>query len=1466
MKPIALLIISAYSCLAAIGNFSVLGTTATQALIAYTAPDGNACTIQVSTSAALTPLALDVDPGTFANSNSDLSRPSTATSGLSRRVVIGQRTAQYATAGTYAGVRHFSRSLQANTPYFGMITCPSTGDTLAFAFTTTNIPLGQVYGDPWLGDPTHPGDQPWPESVAGLTPESFTDPLTGTNNVRIGMRDNAPTTWSPAFAAAFNQGQVTPCDSAGPWVNPCGMVTGGSGSTTVGNSTAPLVLRIPMQTYAPWTTSYASGVSIDQLGVSLAGFVNSANSAFRTLAACLSMNGGVSCASPIYTAIAPQTSGTIAFGQTGASALGACGGAYPCWLLDTNPRINSQETIAHSGTGTITNAGGTYYLANSGSNDWFSLYWIMGGAGTIRVSSNNNACTSPPVTTTSAEYRIASFTDPTGAGLNGNYIQLAAGSTPPTGSIYWCEQNFTVMLWRNVAPTDGSTVTLTSGLLNVSGSYSPGIPDNGTPTACMNTPVYGGYFCLWGEMYWINPSTQSVVYWGLPVSSDNGSGTATITNSWFRSPAPNAALVDQTQSNLTFYIPGADNCWYKANGCAVTDTQTSGPLVLQAVFTPTATPVQPPLPQCSDCQIGNATITASDAYSTTWSVTSPSPWTMKWTNLTPQVTSTTCLGVASVGCGVVQQMSVFDPSLIPSQFDQGGIQWTCNLGIGVSQGTFVFACNSYNGDSPAWILAFNAGDGNPAHAGQSGGPQIIGAINTFNTPKGAVADGQTALTGHDLHAIVESGETGWFGIIGNSEPPVTTTSTTIPSSGPAKCNTFLSTLSSTADCIAIQMNSYTNQSLASVTSISGTAPTGSVGAACQMQSFNNGLQGGNATVTLHTANSWTGATTQIVWNGTQASAAPTSAYISGCGVNSTVTIASTVTTVTGYEPYFYQNLINFKGDPGELRTTQLGDSACFGSSASSCNWANQTSELMTLRIKNYNGTPGLFVFQRGDYAGAELARSGTTYLSWESWNSYQTTVNNGTSGTGVNAWWNPTAGCAGAPDPHGDCLREDSNQSGGHQEYRNGGESSTMNIPAWSIPSSILGAQNAWPGDWQVIQGYIPGIFSLPPAAETPYAVPGVNYVSINPPFDGIYGMPFASDGQTHPNAPGANASAYEAAQAFDNVCINGESEAPNFSWIAGQLYRSRPGTVTDPDDFFSVGGQGTPASGDIGAVYINRKILATAASCGSHPLVDVSGPASAIGSGTASAYTYCVTRVNGECVAGSLAGDIYVNCPGVTMTGCAGGSYHGGVPFGIGADICLDNITRVANTVVQYTLRATDYYGSYTRSLASATSRLRMVDNFENNQLLPDNSFLLYSQEFLNYDRQNLWMLQMPPYPPLDSVNRGNFVPISVSFTPPAGTNNTVIDFGYQEYAQSGVPYCTTRLDVCEATAATVPSGYQPFKFASETPIGITCGSPPCTITIPAIAQRELYYRLRYQNAGGGTIQVGPWQIQGVP
>ena len=1330
MKTIALSIISAGACLAAIGNLRVLGTTATQALIAYTAPDANACTIQLSQSAGLTPLALDVDPGTFANSNFDLSRAGTVTAGLSRTIVLGQRTAQFATAGPYSGVRHFSRSLEAYTPYFGQITCPSTGDNVTFSFTTGNIPLGQTYGDPWLSDPLHPGDQPWPESLGGLTPESFDDPYTGLFLYRVGVRGNVPTIWNLAFGSAFNQGQATPCDSAGPWISPCN-VTAGSGNTTVGNSTAPLVLRPPMATHPPWLASYGAAFSLDQLGTSLTGLVNSATTAFRVLDICLSLNGGASCASSIHQMIMGQTSRTQTVGQAPTSPWNLTQFGTTSWELDTTPRLNGQETSVHSGTATVTNNSGTYTVTNNNTGDSFSLYWVAGGNGAIRLSSNNDACTTPPATTTSAEYRIGSFAD-------GNNLVLASG-TPPTGSnIYWCADNFAIMVWRDQAPTDGSTVTLTAAKLNALGSYFPSYPDSGAGTACFNKLVYGGYFCLYGGLYWINPTGPSVAYYGSPEGpGKDGSGTP-ITNSWTTAYAPvrETAGIDQTATDFTFYMIS-----YDPGG--------AGPLVIQGVFNPGSTPTQPstPVSGIGTAQIQNATVASTTAYSVTWSNG------LTFTNLTPQ---------SSMSESVFQQAAAFDSTFNPAYLSG----FNCGLTAAASQGVFFLACYVGGGDTPAWVFAFTPGDGNPAHAGASGGPKLIGLINTFNTPNPAYFTGwpvpstQGTLVGRSLHALGETGETGWVNITGNDYEPINTSATSIPATS-AACSTFAGLGSLSGQCVLIQINSYTYDS------------------------------------------------------------------------------------VTGYEPYFKAPPpLSFLGTPGELRTTQIGDTACFTTvSAESCHWSGQAHEIGTLEIKHYSGVNGAWIFQRQAY-GAQMAVTGPIALWWESFD-HVIPPTSSTPASG-QVYWNPLAGCGGSPDPHGNCLFEDNNATGSHGESRDGGASSAPAVPDWRQP--IYG----WPFAYQTEIGFVPGVLSLPFANVTPYQAPGVNYAAAEPPFAGVFGHPWGFDGGNHPNAAGANASAYESIRAFDNIPVQGGQNEPTYTFVTGQLYVATPTSVIDADDPFGYGS----------IVAINRKLMATGASCGSHPLIDVSGPSSSIGTGAAGSYTYGIVRAAGELYPGSTVGQIYVNCPGVAWPTCTGTGVHGGTPLGVGNDICVGNIGNGADAIIQYTLDRTDYYGTSRRALVSATSRLRMVYGFENNALLPDNSWILYRQEWLNYQRPEMWMAKNLPYPPGDSVARGTFVPWPVTVSPPAGldVNNAVIEFGYQEYGAPQLINCTTRNDACitTSTASTVPPGNQPFYFASENPAGAPCATG-CTITIPAISQRILYYQIQYRAANNTVLSAGP-------
>ena len=1320
MKILVLLTICACSGWAAITGFQVQGTTSTQVLVSYKAPDANACTIQVSQSASLTPLALDVDPATFANSNLDLSRPSTVTSGMSRTLLIGQRTVQYATAGAYSGVRHFSRALQAYTPYFGMITCPSTGDTYNFTFSTGNIPLGMSYGDPLPADPADPGNQPWPEAVGGLSPESFIDPLTGTYLTRLGLRSNNFGYWgSFPFGSAFNQGQF-PCDSAGPWTNPCGtIVTGGAGSVTVLNSQAPLIIRPPLAGGNAFnggygSNNYGSMWTLDQFAVSLTGLGSSTTSAFRVLDVCLSLNGGASCANSAQQITMGQTSSVQKAGQYNTTQYGV----IP-WLLDTKPRLNVQEASPHSGAATVSGNTVTWVSGNL-----FSLYWVTGGNGTVRLStvSSSDACATPPNTTSSTEYTILGMPD-------GNHLTVSG--TPPAGSVYWCADNFAVMVWRDQAPSDGSSITLTAASMAAIESTSPTYPDNGADHACFNKLVQGGYFCLYGGLYWINPQTGASAYYGYMTAPSNNQSGQAITNPWHTIgiiPASESANIDQSQNVLTFYTTAIDPTSATA-------------LVIQGVFNPT-TIATPAAPYVNGSQIGSANVIGSTAYSVTYNNG------LTFSNLTPQV---------SLNQGIVAQMATLDPTFKVSQI---GSPWNCQA-YGFSGSLFYLGCYTSYEDGPGWILAFSPGDGNPAHAGQAGGPQIVGAISTFNTPSNApVTPGYVGMYGHGLHAVVEA-DSGWVQVNTHFLQPINTSNNTLPATG-VDCSTY--GLASGKQCTLLNINSYTHAS------------------------------------------------------------------------------------VTSYEPYYASPSTPFTGAPGETRTAQIGDTACVAVSTSgSCSYTS-SQELLTLVAKNYQGVQGAWVFQRNGY-GVEKAIATGPITLW--WAAIAANMPPGSAAAGsFSVYWNPVTGCAGSPDPHGNCMTTDTNETAGHGEWRNGGEAVTTNVPDWSVP--IMG----WGSVYQTTLGNVPGILSLNPTNVTPDVTPGINYVNDEPPFAGVYGHPFGFDAGSHPNAPGNLAPANEQIRAFDNVPLQGGQNEPTWVSISGQLYTAAPASNLDADDPFGYGS----------IIAMNRKLYAQGASCGPHPLTDISGPASSISTSTASSYTYCFARTAGECYSGSSVGQVYVNCPGVTAVTCQGSGIHGGAPFGAGADICLGNINNTANAVRQFTLDRTDMAGLRSRTVVAATARTRMVYGFENNELVPDNSWLLYRSDWLDFQRAEMWAAKLPPYPPVDSVTRNTFVPVTVSLRPAAGlqVNNAIVEFGYQEYGNT-LLNCTTRNDICVSASNVRISGTQPFSFISENPAGLACATG-CTLVIPALSQRVLYYRVVYRSLTNSVLYTGPLTSVVVP
>jgi hypothetical protein len=164
------------------------------------------------------------------------------------------------------------------------------------------------------------------------------------------------------------------------------------------------------------------------------------------------------------------------------------------------------------------------------------------------------------------------------------------------------------------------------------------------------------------------------------------------------------------------------------------------------------------------------------------------------------------------------------------------------------------------------------------------------------------------------------------------------------------------------------------------------------------------------------------------------------------------------------------------------------------------------------------------------------------------------------------------------------------------------------------------------------------------------------------------------------------------------------------------------------------------------------------------------------------------------------------------------------------------------------------------TRILTSGFSRYYNTNVYWSARALPDASWALFQAPWINGQRTDLMAIKLPPWPGEDSVNRTIFQSLQVQLgSVPAGTNNIIAEFGYDTNF-----YCTSRQEVCVANGAAVNEA-TPFYWASEAYSGLACGSA-CTITIPAIAQRVVYYRLKYRDAGNAAIATGPTRAVAIP
>jgi hypothetical protein len=361
-------------------SVTVRGATATQVLLSYTAPNTNACSVQVSESSTYSPLVADTDPMLFNGAGSDIAY-NILPAGTTRVLRIGRRTSALALDG-----RRHSRALAANTQHYAQVTCGTASGTATF---TTDVPRGMA-PEALPTDPTAWGNLAYPEFDFTNLSKPVIDPQSG---MRIYSAD--PTTWSMSRIVPLTRNWY---GGGSGWSGTPNVASYSSAVATTYN-TNPLILYVD-------TTQFSDQLRISggywpydnflDLGVDLYGSASDGqNPSNRTVEMALSLDSGQTAYTNWVNAALPALQGTAGTfpSQYPSAYFAGWGKALPrnAW-----PKRGS-VTVANSVvTLTANDAGAPPGGASYDDDSYFNQDWKPGTKIWINNSSPtcaNNFCT-----------------------------------------------------------------------------------------------------------------------------------------------------------------------------------------------------------------------------------------------------------------------------------------------------------------------------------------------------------------------------------------------------------------------------------------------------------------------------------------------------------------------------------------------------------------------------------------------------------------------------------------------------------------------------------------------------------------------------------------------------------------------------------------------------------------------------------------------------------------------------------------------------------------------------------------------------------------------------------------------------------------------------------------------------------------------------------------------------------------
>ncbi len=241
----------------------------------------------------------------------------------------------------------------------------------------------------------------------------------------------------------------------------------------------------------------------------------------------------------------------------------------------------------------------------------------------------------------------------------------------------------------------------------------------------------------------------------------------------------------------------------------------------------------------------------------------------------------------------------------------------------------------------------------------------------------------------------------------------------------------------------------------------------------------------------------------------------------------------------------------------------------------------------------------------------------------------------------------------------------------------------------------------------------------------------------------------------------------------------------------------------------------------------------------GRFQLQDVSGPSSSV---DATPYSMCFVLAAGECHAGSVLNQIYINVPAAYDPGYCSGSFSW-----IAVPCVLFGDNAPAGGIRQFRIDSNDSNGAHSRFISNGWSSVGRHYPFTHSTAYRNGQWaMLMGSNPIDSFSMTGFMISLPPS--AENHNQNNdFKAVIVQI--PRGPLYAEVQFGYSRYIgpnrtpQNGF-FCTSRTDGCNTSSLSL------FNFESESRSTKAC-TAGCRFTIPAAAPNLIYYRVRRSSNG---------------